>query len=108
MSRSHPVLMMWITVGVLLGVPTASVGVGGVGTATASSPVGITVDHEAFLAADGVFVDERAVAAAQETTEPSGGPVSGESSTAGLLVLIVVVLIIATGAIVLTLKYRKR
>ena len=46
--------------------------------------------------------------AAPDTTLPTDAPTSGKNSTAGLLVLIGVVVIVGTGALVLTLKYRKR
>ncbi len=54
------------------------------------------------------FGSPRAPAAARDTTLSTDAPTSGKNSTAGLLVLIGVVVIVGTGALVLTLKYRKR
>ncbi len=54
------------------------------------------------------FGSSRAPAATPDTTLPTDAPTSAKNSTAGLLVLIGVVLIVGTGALVLTLKYRKR
>ena len=54
------------------------------------------------------FGSARAPVVAPDTTLPTDAPTSGKNSTAGLLVLIGVVVIVGTGAIVLTLKYRKR
>lgn len=54
------------------------------------------------------FGSPRAPVASPETTLPTDSPTSDKNSTAGLLVLIGVVAIVGTGALVLTLKYRKK
>jgi hypothetical protein len=54
------------------------------------------------------FGSPRVPAASPDTTLPTDAPTSGKNSTAGLLVLIGVVAIVGTGALLLTLKYRKR
>ena len=67
---------------------------------------------QAFEAAD-VVADVAADSVDREqvvpdTTLPTDAPTSPKNSTAGSLVLVGVVVIIATAALVLTLKYRKR
>jgi hypothetical protein len=109
MSRRRPALSLWITTGLMIGVLGALLGAGGPGLAQACSCVEIAAAG-AVAPADRVLVrsvepSEPAVGA--DTTLPTDAPTSGKNSTAGLLVLIGVVVIIGTGALVLTLKYRK-
>ncbi|MCX6522360.1 MAG: hypothetical protein NTZ21_17005 [Actinobacteria bacterium] len=121
MPRHRRFLSLWVMTGLVLGVGGALLGVGGPGVAQACSCVGFA-DDQAFDAADVVFVgtvvdvDHAGVGrasldperAAPDTTLPTDAPTSAKNSTAGSLVLVGVVVIIATGALVLTLKYRKR
>lgn len=104
--------MMWITVGVMIGVSGMLPGLAAVGTARACSCVeaidlvgGVADVGSADAAGPSVGVRSAAV---PDTTLPTDSPTSDKNSTAGLLVLIGVVAIVGTGALVLTLKYRKR
>ena len=111
MPRHRRFLSLWITTGLVLGIGSALLGVGGPGVAQACSCVAST-DGQAFDAADVAVMAAGAVdleqVAAPDTTLPTDAPTSDKNSTAGLLVLIGVVAIVGTGALVLTLKYRKR
>jgi hypothetical protein len=111
MPRHRRFLSLWVTTGLVLGVGGAVLGVGGPGIAQACSCMEVTGD-QAFEAAD-VVADVAADSVDREqvvpdTTLPTDAPTSAKNSTAGSLVLVGVVVVIATAALVLTLKYRKR
>lgn len=78
-------MTMWITIGVVIGASWAVMGIGAPAIAQACSCVVATA-----------------------TSLPTDAPTSAKNSTAGQLVLIGVVLIVGAGALVLTLKYRRR
>jgi hypothetical protein len=96
MPRHRRFLSLWITTGLVLGVGGALLGIGDQAFEAA--------DVVAAVAADSVDREQ----VVPDTTLPTDAPTSAKNSTAGSLVLVGVVVIIATAALVLTRKYRKR